>query len=158
MQGKCLVQTTRHTLWVLLDSLPAVPYRIYVDSLPQASVSGIHVCCVCQSQEDFLLPSCSRTLCDSTSGLSTVNIFFWLCTDAFIKRLTATTHSAFLFKFLLIHLFYFFHRDDFSCAVSLYVHFEKKKKKGSQHWVDKPRLPSVYAPGTGILAFTQHWF
>lgn len=39
---------------------------------------------------------------------SQLSIFFWLCPDAFIKRLTATTHSAFLFKFLFIHFFYFF--------------------------------------------------
>lgn len=47
----------------------------------------------------FLPPSCSRALCDSTSGLFNRQCSFWLCSDAFIKRPTATPHSAFILKF-----------------------------------------------------------
>lgn len=78
-----LIQGLTGSSWTFLL---AVPYRLYVDSLPQASVSGTDVCCCLQSLEGALLPSCLRTRCGSTRGLSTAaSIFIWRCSDAFVK-------------------------------------------------------------------------
>lgn len=77
------MQATPGTQWSGRTFLLAVPYRLSVDSLLQASVGGIHVRCL---PELGGLPA-ARTFCDSSSGLLTaMSIFIWLFfSDAFIK-------------------------------------------------------------------------
>lgn len=106
-RGKRLVQTTRRTQWVswTLSQLCHI-VSMWTHCLRHQLVASTFAVSA-GVRRTFLLPSCSRTLCDSTSGLSTVNIF-WLCPDAFVKRPTATTHSAFLLKFYWFFFIFIF--------------------------------------------------
>lgn len=97
-----LIQGLTGSSWTFLL---AVPYRLYVDSLPRASVSGTGVCCCLQSLEGALLPSCLRTRCGSTRGLSTAaSIFIWRCSDAFVKGWLPPLIWPFWFHFIFIIL------------------------------------------------------
>lgn len=87
-------------------SCAMLPLCVCVDSLPQASVSGINICCVFQGLEGSLLPPSSK-IWDVASYLS---IFIWICSDAYIK---ADFH---LHKWPFLFYLVFFYREEFSCV------------------------------------------
>lgn len=99
--GNNVVQATRQIYWVLwtLSQLCHL-VSMWTHCLRHQLVASTFAVSA-RVRRTFLLPSCSRTLCDSTSGLSTVNIFLALF-SCLCKKADCYPTLSLYFKVLLI--------------------------------------------------------